>query len=236
MNRFNGKKGAVVVLIIMAVTASMSGCTFIENMRDDTGNTNYEGGIKNGVQVIFVPKDLGRVPTDAELESARTIMRLRLERKNFIVIDKNSGSIRVKVARKSCETDSELENTMRRLGDMGNLTFEDPDGKIVLTGKHFVSAKAVSDQSNPGQYAVELKFNSEGQLLFSEATGRLVGKTISIYMDDIMVSNPRVESKIDSETCIINKIATHAEAYALANQISCGSLPFAMTAESITDF
>ena len=46
------------------------------------------------------------------------------------------------------------------------------------------------------QYVVALDFSSEGAEKFATATSELVGKTISIWMDDVMISNATVKTAI----------------------------------------
>ena len=60
---------------------------------------------------------------------------------------------------------------------------------------------------------------------FAEATERLKGKTISIWMDDVMISFPTVNSVISDGKCVIEGDFTSEQAAALASKIQAGALP-----------
>ena len=78
---------------------------------------------------------------------------------------------------------------------------------------------------------VVLTFSEEGQKKFAEATEKLVGQTLSIYLDTECITAPTVQSKIDSNTAIItmgdgtySEMKAQAEEYAML--IDSGTLPF----------
>lgn len=123
------------------------------------------------------------------------------------------------------------------LGSTAKLTFVDADGNIVLDGATDIKDAAhkygqVSGGVSSQDY-VELTLNSEAVSKFAAATEKAVsagsGKNyIAIKMDDNIISAPTVNSKIDSETCIITGDFNAETASQLANQIKSGSLPFDM--------
>lgn len=121
------------------------------------------------------------------------------------------------------------------LGSTAKLTFVDADGNEVLNGSTDIKdAKHMYGQTNNGMTSedyVELTLTPEAVSKFAEATGKAVtageGKNyIAILMDDTIISAPMVNSRIESETCIISGDFTPESASALANQIKSGSLPF----------
>lgn len=89
-----------------------------------------------------------------------------------------------------------------------------------------------------GQYYVSLELNDSGKESFAEATTRLSESkgTISIWMDDTMISYPTVNSAITDGNAMItlngSDDKTRDEAISLANKINSGALPFALTAEN----
>ncbi len=239
MNRLASKKGtfaAVVVIILLISYISFFGL--------DIGSLHLKGSpemrfgidIRGGIDAAFVPKDLDRSPTESELEAARAIIETRLNQKNIldrdVTIDKENGCIFVRFPWKSSETDFDPEKAIAELGSMALLTFKDPDGKIVMEGKYVESAIPGVDPENPNSYIVSLTLKPEGRKMFAEATGRLVGQKITIYLDENMISDPTVQQKIDSDQSYINRIATLEEAKTLANQINSGALPFALVTEN----
>lgn len=123
------------------------------------------------------------------------------------------------------------------LGSTAKLTFVDADGNIVLDGATDIKDAAhrygqTSGSVNSEDY-VELTLNADAVSKFAAATEKAVsagsGKNyIAIMMDDNIISAPTVNSKIDSETCIITGDFNAETASQLANQIKSGSLPFDM--------
>lgn len=186
--------------------------------------------IRGGVEATYEAKDLDRAPTDDELEAAKTVIETRMDAANItdreVTVDKANGVIIVRFPWKSDETDFDPQAAVSELGETALLTFKDPDGNIVLQGSDV--KKSYAKLSSMNQPEVVLELSSEGQTKFTEATGRLVGKTISIYMDDTLISAPTVSQKITSDTAVIDHITTLEEATDLASKINSGSLPFSL--------
>ncbi len=190
--------------------------------------------IRGGVDAAFAPKDLDRMPTETELDAARDIFETRLNQQNIldrdVTIDKEAGYIFVRFPWKTGETEFNPDKAISELGSTAHLTFRDPDGNVVLEGKYVDSTTWGQDSQNIG-FVVHLKLKPEGRQMFMDATGRLVGRQISIYMDETLISSPVVNQQIDSEDCQITGIGSAEEAKLLSNQINSGTLPFSMTAE-----
>ena len=127
---------------------------------------------------------------------------------------------------------SETDEAVALLSEVAKLTFKDASGNVVLEGTDVASAKSIygkPNQTSNSQYYVQVSFTAEGAKKFSEATANAVGSTISICMDDNIVSAPRVNERIDSDSCVITGDFTSQNASRLANQINSGNLPFEMT-------
>ncbi|MCL2163912.1 MAG: protein translocase subunit SecD [Oscillospiraceae bacterium] len=239
MKRLANFKGTVISVILITLLIS-----YVAFFGVDIGSMHLKGApdmrfgidIKGGIDAAFVPKDLDRQPTASELEAARAVIETRLDQKNIldrdVTIDKDAGCIFVRFPWKSSETDFDPEKAIAELGSMALLTFKDPNGNIVMEGKHVNNAKAETDREMPGNYLVQLTLKPEGRQMFAEATERLVGQTISIYLDEDRISAPTVKSRIDSEQCVISGTFTAYEAKILADQINSGSLPFALITEN----
>jgi len=80
---------------------------------------------------------------------------------------------------------------------------------------------------------VTLKLTSEGAQKFAEATERLIGKKIAIFMDDTLIVAPTVEDVITGGNAIITGQRSAKEAGQLADTIRAGALPFRMVAEEV---
>lgn len=189
--------------------------------------------IRGGVEAVFEPQDLNRKATENELESARNIIETRLDAKNItdreVTIDKEGGYIIVKFPWKSGETNFNPEDAIAELGEMAQLTFRDEAGNIMLEGKNVKSAKVIEDTTSMTRgYEVALSFDGEGTKLFEEATEKLIGKPMGIYMDEELIQAPIVQSKISGGQAVINNIDNLEEATNLAEKINAGALPFSL--------
>ena len=192
--------------------------------------------IRGGVEATYSPKDLDRTPTSDELDAAKSILETRMDAENItdreITVDKTNGSIIVRFPWKSDEQDFNPQQAVSELGETALLTFRDPDGKVVLEGKNIKKSYATVN-TKTGLYEVVLEMNDEGSASFAEATGRLIGKPISIYMDDTEISAPIVQTQITGGVATIDKIhGGREEAEDLANKINSGSLPFSLEAKN----
>ncbi len=239
MNNLANKKGtffAVVLIILLISYVSLFGLDIGSLHLRGASEMRFGIDIKGGIDAAFIPKDLDRKPTELELEAARSIIETRLDQKKIldrdVTIDKENSCIFVRFPWKSDETDFNPEKAISELGSMALLTFEDPDGNIVLEGKYVDEATPAVDPRNTDAYIVNLTLKPEGRKMFAEATERLVGQKITIYLDKRMISDPRVEQKIDSDQCYIDGLSSQEEAMTLANQINSGALPFALITEN----
>ncbi len=107
-----------------------------------------------------------------------------------------------------------------------------PSGKLVLTGDDVDSAAAMYDTSDGKQTpVVQLKLKDSGKEKFSEATKQQAANdgTISIWLDNEMISNPGVNEQItNGEAVISGGFSDFSEANSLANLINSGALPFSI--------
>jgi protein-export SecD/SecF family membrane protein len=191
--------------------------------------------IRGGVDAAFEPEGLDRKPTASELEAARSIIETRLDAKNIldrdVTIDTNNGYIIVRFPWKADETNFDPQAAMAELGQTALLTFRDPDGKVILEGSH-VNKSSVEVDQQTGQYVVALEFDEKGTKLFGDATKRLIGQEISIYMDDNLIQSANVKEQISDGKAIITNINDVNKAKTLSDQINSGALPFSMVTKN----
>jgi len=187
--------------------------------------------IRGGVEALFSPVNLDRVPTADELESARNIIESRLDSQNIldreVTVNKESGYIIVRFPWKSGEVDFNPEESIAELGEMAELTFRDENKNILVEGKN-IKDSSVSKRKDTGEYIVELSFDTEGTKAFSDATKAQIGKQLGIYMDDVLISNPVVNSVITGGLAEITGMDSYEQAKDLSDKINAGALPFSM--------
>lgn len=211
--------------------------------------------IKGGVEATFCPAD-GIDATKEQMDSAKSIIEVRLVKNNItdyeLYVDYDNDRVIVRFPWKEDEVNFDPEAAIEELSatalltfrpgaeydsvDMdstGDLVYKTPSGEtaetILLDGSSISSATASITQdetTNKQQYIVSLEFTEEGTEKFAEATEQQIGKQISIWMDDIMVSAPTVNETITEGKASITGDFSASEASDLANKINAGALPF----------
>ncbi len=254
-----GKPVFFVVVLLIAVVGFLTVCG-VSSQYGDIKKTKIKSvedirwgiDIRGGVDVTFAPAD-GIDATDEEMKEAENLIALRLV--NLAITDSElytdyaKDRIILRFPWKADEADFDAEAAVEELGSMANLTFREgyeidaqgkPAGttleKIVLTGADVQSAEAVytTDQSGTNTNMIRLTLKESGKEKFAEATGRLVGQQISIWMDDTVLSAPYVQEKIDDGVAQISGSFDAESAVNLANRINAGALPFALKTESFS--
>lgn len=221
----------IICIAFVAVFGIHTGSINVRGMED----IRFGIDIRGGVEAVFEPANLDRLPTESELESARVIMETRMDAQNIldreITVDKNSGHIIIRFPWKSGETDFNPQKAIAELGETARLTFRDPQGNILVEGKEVKDSQVQLDPKN-NQPVVTLEFNDTGAKLFADATERLVGQRISIYMDETLISDPIVTEKITFGSSVISNIGSVEEAKALSDKINSGALPFSLISKN----
>ena len=213
--------------------------------------------IRGGVEATFSPAD-GIDATAEQLEAAKAIIELRMVSKSItdyeIYTDEANDRIIVRFPWRSDESSFDPEAAIEEISatalltfregmeyetqttdDAGNIVYETPKGttaeNVILEGSDVTEAVPVMQQdSTTGSYtyAISLTLSEEGTKKFADATERLKGKTISIWMDDIMISYPTVNAVITDGKASITGTFTAESASELAAKIQGGALPFAL--------
>ena len=148
-----------------------------------------------------------------------------------ITVERSKGRIIVRFPWKSGETTFNPDEALTELGEMARLTFRDPDGNVIMDGTE-VSKSVAAFDPNTSDPIVSLEMTSSGAEKFGEATARLIGQPIYIYMDEVQISAPIVNSAIYTGRAVIERIGSSEEAISLAEKINAGALPFALEAIS----
>lgn len=193
----------------------------------------FEGAITKGLDLQGgVSVLLGITDKDVsqdDLEKTKNLIELRVNKigvAETVVTTEGSDRIRVDIP-----GEFNSQKIVDTLSKTGNLTFKSPNGDVILTGKDIKEASAVIDnQSN--KPVVSLKLNEEGTKKFAEATKKYMGQSISIYMDDEMLTNPVVQSQITNGEAVITGSKDIEEAKNLSSLINSGALPVTIKALS----
>ncbi|MCC6299311.1 MAG: protein translocase subunit SecD [Anaerolineales bacterium] len=101
------------------------------------------------------------------------------------------------------------------------------DGTVfhtVMTGKDLTSVN-VGQDPNTGEIGINFVLSSEGAQAFGAHTAANIGKTLSIVLDKVVISAPRIDAAITGGSGTISGSFTTESANALAVQLRYGSLP-----------
>lgn len=243
------------ILILIFTTVSITG---IKTHYGDIEKTILKGSneirwgidIRGGVDVTFAPADNVNA-TDEQLQAVAEVMRQRLVTLNItdygVYTDNNSDLVIVRFPWKADESEFDADSAIKELGQTAVLSFRkgsskdadgNPTGDIVFEGTQVKKAQAVyipsDDLGNNYQWAVSLKLKDEGAKAFSDATAELskTKDTISIWIDDILISAPTVQEQISNGEAIISGNFDSQTAQSLANKINGGALPFKLETKS----
>ena len=162
-------------------------------------------------------------PTEQEMNAAVSMLQERVAYKGWYdaeVSKENTNRIRVEIPGVE-----DAAATANEIGTAAHLTFKDENGNVLVDGENVKNADKAF-QNN--QVVVTLDFDSEGTKKFADATQANLNKRISIYMDDMLLSAPTVNSAITDGKAIISGDFDNESAETLAAQIRAGSLPFSL--------
>ena len=185
-----------------------------------TGKIKLGLDLAGGVSITYQTVN----PNPSDEDMADTIYKLQQRVQNYSTEAEvyREGDNRINI---DIPGVSDANAILDELGKPGSLIFVDPQGNTVLTGDQVATAKAgIIDNNGNSEYVVSLTFTEEGSKAFAEATARLIGQRIAIMYDNIIYSNPTVQTAITGGTAQITGMTSYDEAEKLASNIRIGSL------------
>lgn len=247
-----------IVLAVIAVF-TFTAIFGVSSMYGDRKTVYIKGGndirwgidIRGGVDVTFsIPDEAKGTVKDMDkaIASAEEVIKQRLTNQNItdyeVYSDYNKNKVVVRFPWKEDDTDFDPEAAIAELGETAVLSFYEgtagddgkPEGEKVLDGTDVDEATAQYNAEMGGWY-VALQMTTDGAKKFATATGNNVGKQISIWMDDTMISAPQVNETITGGQAVISSSSgdfTQEEVEKLARQINSGSLPFKLEASNFS--
>lgn len=187
--------------------------------------------LKGGFEILYTAEPLtaGQPLTKETLTEAAESLAKRADSLGVAepeVYPEGSDRIRVRLA--GVENEEEVRTMMSK---PAVLTFRGPDGTVYMNGTDFVeNAAKLSYDPNTKQPIVEIKMKSREK--FKEVTTKLVGSSLSIYLDDQLQSTASVNYPIDSDSAIITQTSV-TEATKVAKMINLGAMPLKLTEKYI---
>ena len=183
--------------------------------------------LQGGVSVVMEIQD--EEVSKKDLEKTKEQLSLRVNKigvAETVVSTEGDRRIRIDIP---AQVDS--GKIVESLGKTGELTFKSPKGDVILTGQDVNKAIATSDENGLPQVALEL--NEEGTKKFADATKEYLGQSISVNMDDEVLTNPTVNSVITNGSAVITGSKSADDAKRLAGLINAGALPVTVKAASV---
>jgi hypothetical protein len=199
----------------------------------------------------FLTKGDFKAPDNAkfeELDAARQILLTRLEAKGIkdgsCIIDYQNKTLSVTFTNTVDMSQTETSVFVTELGNRAIITLREgsethpqtgaPAGvtasNLILDGSHIKKAEAnkINDPIHGETWIVALELDEEGTMIFAKATKNAMDNdtAISIWLDDILLSAPYVETVItDGKMQIFGNFDIDT-AKDLADKINAGFLPF----------
>lgn len=221
----------VILITFFAWYVSIFGIGSIDSAKDAL---KYGLDINGGVYVVM------EAETDLEGEELRQLME-----QTRAVIDNRVNEMGVSESQVTIEGEKRIrveipgaenaEEAIEAVGKTAQLQFALADGTIVVDGSHVKDAYVATDGA---YYRIDLKFDSEGAVLFEEGTRKAYNQEvevaiegmqknqIAIILDDNIIVAPAVDNGvITGGECSISGNYSKEEASMTAALIRGGSLP-----------
>lgn len=226
------------------------------------GDIRWGIDIRGGVEVTFRPVDDNGNAMEApkeQLDGAKETIGTRLTDNHItdyeLYVDYDNSRLVLRFPWKEDEADFDPQAAIQELSMTAELSFREgnstrnvtdedgnvigyePDGvtesTVILTGDDVDKAEAYYN-SQDMTYGVSLTLKEAGKKAFSDATERLSQNkgTISIWLDNEMISYPTVNAHITDGQATITGNFTYDSAKKLADQINAGALPFKLETAS----
>lgn len=239
-------KNSVKLICILLVIAALAYVALF-GIGDFLQGIFDEGAIRKGLDLaggtllVYQPDvQEGAEVEESDLDSVVSILTRRLSNAGYTEASltklKDDGRIQIEIPE-----EKDINKARDLLGNIGQLSFVDSDGNIVLTGADVKSAIAqygyTSETSIAPEYFVEIKLKADAVQKFSEATlaassaeKKNAGKNyIEIVLDEETISMPYVSEQLNLEDVMITGYFDEDSANYLASVIGSGQLPFKLS-------
>ena len=224
------KLGIVAVLIVVVAFLAVNGLQVGKYILKPVGSAISLGlDLRGGVSTEYRVSDTTVENYEVLLDGTVSALRTRLTNAGFTeatVAIQGNDRILVEIP----DVD-DPEQVAEIIGTPAHLEFRDPNGNVVFEGKDIKSAGAQWTDDTNTKAGVGFVLNSEASEAFAKATSEFLGQSISIYLDDELISAPTVNQVITGGQGIITSSASVSTeesvewANNLAMLIQSGALP-----------
>ncbi len=116
------------------------------------------------------------------------------------------------------------------IGSPAKLEFKNSQGEVFMDGSMVQTATYYYSE---GDHQVAFTLTDEGAKIFAEVTAASIGQRIAIYLDDVELIAPTVQSAITGGSGVINNMESAEYAKTIAAKIQSGALPLELTQQKV---
>ncbi len=163
---------------------------------------------------------------DPDLDRAVKVLSTRLYDLGWtdVAVEKDAdGKIRVTLPK-----GADASYLGKLLGAKGEYALASPDGQVFLTGDHIRSAGFGYSDRTGKSFSLSFAFDQEGKEIFAQKTTELLGQSISLLRDGVVLISPSISTPLtDGGVSIPNFTLEEAREHAFL--MRSGALPAALT-------
>lgn len=211
--------GGAIRLLIMAIFVAVTGFFLYNPIKS---NLNLGLDLQGGLHVVLEAQETEKQPiTKDTIDRTIEVLNRRIDEtgvKEPIIQPQGEKRIIIELAGVG-----NPEDAVDIIGKTAVLEFKTDDGKVVLTGEDLTNAQ--TQMTPAGVPEIALQFTSEGASKFAAVTTANVGRVISIYLDEDLLTDPVVNQPITDGRAVITGNRSVEEAENIARLLRAGSLP-----------
>lgn len=223
------KLGIVALLIVVVAFLALNGVQIGKYRLKPVAEAISLGlDLRGGVSTEYIVTDTDVDGYSVLLDNTVEALRNRLTKAGFTeatVAIQGTDRILIEIP----DVDDPEEVT-KIIGTPAHLEFRDPNGNVLFEGKDITQASAQWTDDTGTEAGVGFTLNKTATRAFAEATTEFKGQSISIYLDDELISAPVVNEPITGGTGMITSSSSTGDesvewANNLAMLIQSGALP-----------
>ncbi len=116
------------------------------------------------------------------------------------------------------------------LSAKGEYSLADPDGQVFLTGEHIKTAGFGYSDNTGKNFSLSFEFDQEGKEIFAQKTTELLGQSVSLLRDGVVMVSPSISTPLTEGGVSIPNF-TLEEARENAVLMRSGALPAALSVQ-----